>query len=210
MSSPNCRINLLHFEARALRMRTITRVIRPLKESQQMDGTWRAAPDLSRWVQLSSAGVPQQSITPSYGEPGTILVCSEWWAPSVKTPGKVLYRSDRHHASERVIWNPPSRLRPEDARFTMRVLDVSLKRLHDISDNEARETGAVFAEGLGWRHSFGQCRLTPRASFETAWQQEGARPSWSKNPWVWSIEVRPQRIKFPLNHHPIQRAHREA
>lgn len=84
------------------------------------------------------------------------------------------------------------------SRIQLRIIDVRVERLQDISEEDAREEGV---------HQYGdssykiytptdrfRCRHA-RESFESLWESINAKRGygWNENPWVWVIEF--ERIK---------------
>lgn len=68
------------------------------------------------------------------------------------------------------------------SRLSLRVLDVRVQRLQEISEEEARAEGVV---PLQMDHgSFLPC-------FEGLWDSHNKRHPWSSNPWVWAATVEP-------------------
>ena len=101
------------------------------------------------------------------------LTPSEWARYSVRkfphraTPGRFMYRSL--------------------ARITLKVLDVKVERVRDISEGDAEKEGLLpcgsFALGA-------DLELTAYERFLRLWDKINARRgySWELNPWVWVIE----------------------
>jgi len=90
---------------------------------------------------------------------------------------------------QRVRWRPSIHMPKELARIWLRVTDVRIERLRDITDE-----GAV-REGLykGWRlYGRGSAAITARQAFMWLWEtitrKAPAAESWACNPLVWVIE----------------------
>lgn len=89
---------------------------------------------------------------------------------------------------------------PKDAaRIWLRITDVRVERLQDISDKDAMREGIKSIDhGAHWKNyvkneisSF----VCPSHSFESLWQSINGEDSWKANPWVWVIEF--ERIEKP-------------
>jgi hypothetical protein len=85
------------------------------------------------------------------------------------------------------------------SRITLRITDVRVERLQDISDADARAEGVVsrrISTGdarTGCRDAFGlACDDNAWASsavqaYQALWEQINGPGSWDANPWVWVI-----------------------
>lgn len=129
---------------------------------------------------------------------GDILYVRETWAQAEN--GCYLYKADsksgvfarenggKLHCTR---WRPSIHMPKEEARIWLKVTDVRIERLRDIT-----EEGAV-KEGLykGWRlHGMGSLANTARQAFMWLWEtitrKAPAAESWACNPWVWVIEFK--------------------
>lgn len=159
--------------------------------------------------------------------PGDILYVRETWTEEC---GKYYYRSDydsdyldpcetlsggypascRNHpgcygctaTSMRIHWHPSIHMPKEAARIWLRVVDVQLERLQDISNDEAIAKGA---QGIECNHvNADSCGCTdcmntgwiepPIVGFMQIWdgtikKSELDLYGWEANPWVWVIEL---------------------
>lgn len=158
--------------------------------------------------------------------PGDILYVRETWTEEC---GKYYYRSDydsdyldpcetlsggypascRNHpgcygctaTSMRIHWHPSIHMPKEAARIWLRVVDVQLERLQDISNDEAIAEGA---QGIECNHvNADSCGCTdcmntgwiepPIVGFMQIWdgtikKSELDLYGWKADPWVWVIE----------------------
>lgn len=92
-------------------------------------------------------------------------------------------------------WKPSIHMPKEAARIFLKVTNVRVERLQDISEEDAIAEGiASFNHGFGgsprgvwyrdYKHLSHNCR--PRDSFRTLWQSiNGKKHPWDTNPWVW-------------------------
>lgn len=95
--------------------------------------------------------------------------------------GCYIYKADCLDPS-RVCWRPSIHMPREAARLYLRVTDVRVERLQDITDEDAKKEGCT-AHG-------GNLALD---EFEEVWHRtlkpaDRALYSWDANPWVWVIE----------------------
>lgn len=151
--------------------------------------------------------------------PGDILYVRETWTEEC---GKYYYRSDydsdyldpcetlsggypascRNHpgcygctaTSMRIHWHPSIHMPKEAARIWLRVVDVQLERLQDITENGAKAEGAI--DNRGFIHSpeneYNRIH-TAREHFAEIWnstikKSDIDRYGWKANPWVWVIK----------------------
>ncbi len=130
-----------------------------------------------------------------YGAPGDRLYVRETWRESGamqrgdgKIPkehpgtGEVLYRADGEHTGP---WRPGIHMPRWASRLSLRVEEVLVERVQDITREDA------LAEGAGdddccWRAVYGS---RPRERFAKLWNSiNGARGyGWESNCWVWVV-----------------------
>jgi len=70
------------------------------------------------------------------------------------------------------------------ARTFVRITDIRVEQLHDISEQDALNDG-------GWKYSDCPVHKDPIRSFEQLWQSINGQDSWQANPWVWVISWEP-------------------
>lgn len=112
-----------------------------------------------------------------------------------------------------VPWRPSIHMPKEACRLFLKVTDVRVERLQDISEADAIAEGGIFTDngicaswpqntskeqakatgGLnaGWSH-IGEtlpdkCLRSARSSFGNLWEKINGPESWEANPWVWVI-----------------------
>lgn len=123
---------------------------------------------------------------PCQYQPGDILYVRETWARSMA--GTYLYKAtDTPIILDR--WRPSIHMPKEAARLFLRVTDVRVERLQDIT------SGQIDAEGCKeWAYSAKTGELLPSGPsfFRINWDST-IKPSdlplygWDANPWVWVI-----------------------
>lgn len=136
---------------------------------------------------------------PSYAA-GDILYVRETWCDDRQfthedTPGKYFYKASE---SNNFKWRPSIHMPKEAARIFLRVKDVRVERLQDITSVGAWKEG-VGENCIGLSACGGGCD-TCRANtdnhifmFNALWnstikKQDLDKYGWNANPWVWVIE----------------------
>lgn len=147
-----------------------------------------------------------QYAKPPY-QPGDILYVRETFYEDVDC---ILYKADnekltgyRNMRGEDIVvkWRPSIHMPKEAARIWLRVTDVRVERLHDITEDGALREGAQGVRcdhvALG-EHGCTDCMNTgwiepPQVEFMQIWdstvkKSDFDRYGWGANPWVWVIE----------------------
>lgn len=93
-------------------------------------------------------------------------------------------------------WQSPYFMPREAARIFLKVTDVKVERLQDITDEDAKAEGIENCYGA-WRDYLedGSWVMGVRYSFSTLWdstikKQDLERYGWKTNPWVWVIDFK--------------------
>lgn len=141
-----------------------------------------------------------------YGKRGTYLYVRECWALDRLTD-RVVYRATKPGISMVKRWKPSIHMRREHSRITLKITDIRLERVRDISEEDARAEGIRFLERDKY-HSQDFCGVDrenydiygPNAytSFMRLWDSINGKPrkngvdiSWYANPYVWAITFKP-------------------
>jgi hypothetical protein len=159
----------------------------------------------------------QGKITPPY-QPGDILYVRETWHKYIKRVGKgescrfaefYGYRASVANSEDAdEPWRPSIHMPKEAARIWLKVTDVRVERLQDITYNGALREGAQGIRcdhvALG-EHGCTDCMNTgwiepPVVEFMQIWDSTIKKSDldcygWNANPWVWVIEF--ERCKKP-------------
>ena len=124
-----------------------------------------------------------QYAKPPY-QPGDILYVRETWK---KAPNGYYYYEDwqRDDIADVTKWKPSIHMPKEAARIWLKVTDVKVERLQEITEVQAQ------AEGCNSGLLTGAC--TARGQFEDLWnttikKSDLDRYGWNANSWVWVIE----------------------
>ena len=119
---------------------------------------------------------------------GDVLWVRETW--SRMETGQYLYKADNEKPISYLGWRPSIHMPREAARIFLRVTDVRVERLQDITPDQ------IDAEGCKeWAYSATTGELLPSGPlwFKIAWDstvkaKNMSTYSWDANPWVWVIE----------------------
>lgn len=122
--------------------------------------------------------------------PGDILYVRETWHKGLE---RYIYRANysdtekfyRDGKEIEMKWHPSIHMPKEAARIWLKVTDVRVERLQEITETQAQ------SEGCNSGLLTGAC--TARGQFEDLWnstikKSDLARYGWNANPWVWVIE----------------------
>lgn len=141
-----------------------------------------------------------QYVKPPYGyAPGDILYVRETWK---KAPNGYYYYEDwqRNDIADVTKWKPSIHMPKEAARIWLKVMDVRVERLQDITPKDAENEGVgnLFYEDIGYSEKNYGTEVDPEygiAKEQFAWLWESTikksdidRYGWLANPWVWVIE----------------------
>lgn len=142
-----------------------------------------------------------QYVKPPYGyAPGDILYVRETWK---KAPNGYYYYEDwqRNDIADVTKWKPSIHMPKEAARIWLKVTDVRVERLNEITVDGALREGA---QGIRCDHvALGEYGCTdcmntgwiepPQVEFMQIWdstikKSDLDRYGWDANPWVWVIK----------------------
>lgn len=140
-----------------------------------------------------------------YGQPGTILWVRETWCDA-GVFGYAYKATDTLPVSAKNGWRPAIYMPRKAARLFLKVKNIRVKRLQDITEEDARAEGMRAINGFLLEHSSKWCRYTVMAAetqgrerpivaddiggFAYIWDRINAKKGygWRTNPWVWVIE----------------------
>lgn len=133
-------------------------------------------------------------------QPGDILYVRETWSEGYEE-GTYIYRASDKLAdlptfkeSSKLIYHPSIHMPKEATRIWLRVTDVGVERLQEITKDGAKAEGAI--DNRGFIHSPENeydCIHTAQEHFIKIWNSTIKKSDldsygWSANPWVWVIE----------------------
>jgi len=143
-----------------------------------------------------------------YGETGDILYIRETYK---KIGDEIVFKADQLQigtpAKEADKWKPSLFMPKEIAKRWLKIVDINIERLHQISDADAVCEGICVLNGTPFidKHFPDYTEAVkkwcdgpangqpphlppPRDRFRALWESINGRDSWEINPWVWRIE----------------------
>lgn len=149
---------------------------------------------------INEYGGSVQYVKPPYGyAPGDILYVRETWHKGLE---RYIYRADYSNTEKfyrggkeiEMKWNPSIHMPKEAARIWLKVTDVRVERLHEITEDGAKAEGAIDNRGFIHSPENEYDRIhTAREHFIKIWNGTIKKSDlncygWDANPWVWVIE----------------------
>jgi hypothetical protein len=137
-----------------------------------------------------------------FGQVGDVLWVRETFGTG-KESGKTYYKANAGNFNMLVDKWKPSIFMPKDAaRIWLKITNIKIERLHDISEKDAilegveKEFSILFNE---WRfkdyYNVKSDWRSAVSSFQSLWANINGINSWNSNPFVWVIEF--ERIEKP-------------
>jgi hypothetical protein len=167
-------------------------------ESQPGPSTFGAVWDHQDIVNGGDAG-----LRCPYGAPGDTLWVREAWASPCSTRELrdgvtacgITYRTGHEEAPGAgprvdVKWRPSIHMPRWASRITLRITDIRVERLQDISEDDAKAEG-VKPLDYAAHHVAAGCGA--RIAFEQIWTTINGSGAWEANPWVWVVSF--ERVK---------------
>ena len=130
-------------------------------------------------------------------QPEDILYVRETWH---KDKYRYIYRADyqdtekfyRNGKEVKIKWKPSIRMPKEAARIWLKVTDVRVERLQEITEDGAKAEGANFKNGknVGFEEKMNRTAIERFAEIwnSTIKKADLDRYGWDASPWVWVIE----------------------
>jgi hypothetical protein len=167
--------------------KTVTR--RVAKHS--FDNLYKSACYYGKWNETYGKTPPEYLVEwyikiaarPKYAV-GDILYVRETWA---KAKNGYFYKEvwEKDDIADITKWKPSIHMPKEAARILLRIADVRVERLQDITEEQAKAEGiCVITNNSGYMH---------RSKFASLWnstvpKKDLDRYGWKANPWVWVYE----------------------
>lgn len=132
-----------------------------------------------------------------YGSPGDILWVRESFTFNPIGKTDYLYKADSL-VPKFIKWKPSIHMPKEACRLFLKVTNVRVERLLEISEEDARKEGVkhLIPRWKDYTNEKGFC-YNAFSSFKTLWIKINGIESYTSNPWVWVIEF--ERIEKPDN-----------
>jgi hypothetical protein len=156
--------------------------------------------------------VETKNIKCPYGQIGDVLWVRETFYKPVDFPFETqIYIYKEQIISKNIInaneikWKPSIFMIKEACRLFLKIKDIRVERLRDISENDAVSEGVMPVDKKisgelnlyadYFRNTTGY--VMPQSSFRSLWKSINGEESWEANPWVWVIEF--ERIEKPID-----------
>lgn len=133
--------------------------------------------------------------------PGDVLYIRETW---MDYAGLTMYKADCDIYRLDSLnfagfgWKPSIHMPKEAARIWLKVMNVRVERLQEITDEQAKREGIQYDEcptGFTWKQEtdMHNCYTTPIGAMQALWnstikKSDLDRYGWDASPWVWVIE----------------------
>ena len=155
----------------------------------------------------------------NYGQVGNLLWVRETWQQECierenelgkgwRATGNYLYKADGCSLPKTSFsfgkWKPSIFMPREACRIELRITDIKVERLQNISEEDARREGVKydlsleFNQYLNYEKGIYQCQ-TAVESFRSLWSEINGQKSWEENPFVWVITF--ERTEMPSKHY---------
>lgn len=123
---------------------------------------------------------------------GDILYVRETWCKGFWMNEKERYYYKADDNDFHCVWHPSIHMPKEAARIWLKVKDVRVERLQDITEDGAKAEGANWKNGknVGWEEKMNRTAIERFAEIwnSTIKKSDRDRYGWNANPWVWVIE----------------------
>jgi hypothetical protein len=123
---------------------------------------------------------------------GDILYVRETWCKGSWMNEKERYYYKADDNDFHCVWHPSIHMPKEAARIWLKVKDVRVERLQDITEDGAKAEGANWKNGknVGWEEKMNRTAIERFAEIwnSTIKKSDIDRYGWDANPWVWVIE----------------------
>ncbi|MES2457221.1 MAG: hypothetical protein V4594_16825 [Bacteroidota bacterium] len=102
-------------------------------------------------------------------------------------------------------WKPSIHMPKEACRLFLKVTNVRVEKLHEISTSDAKAEGVAHVIdkitgycGYNYLHGGYNLMTTPYHGFKSLWKKINGEESWNENPWVWviSFEITDKPLNF--------------
>lgn len=154
------------------------------------------------WIRCRECGNdPEYSnegtnISHHYDQPyqtGDILWVRETWSEGYEDGTYIYKASDKladlptFKESSKLIYHPSIHMPKEAARIFLKVTDVRVERLQDITEEQARKEGCYYGPLF---EGGNDDEIAARSQFVRLWNStvKNDLQKWHANPWVWVIE----------------------
>ncbi|MBP6386376.1 MAG: hypothetical protein KA327_07100 [Pseudarcicella sp.] len=89
-------------------------------------------------------------------------------------------------------WKPSLFMQKDACRLWLKVVNVRIEKLHQITDEDARSEGVEYSTEFGYKlyskNDFFSKHLSASDSYMSLWEKINGEGSWKSNPWVFVYE----------------------
>ena len=127
-----------------------------------------------------------------YGKPGDLLWVRETFSPCLKN--SVVYKADGQGVGEfgidEIIWKSPRFMPRKYSRLTLKITDIRVERVQDISEHDAIAEGVTLLQSCtsGYLPLVDNINNAYIRGYANLWNKINGVESWNQNPWVWAIK----------------------
>lgn len=135
-----------------------------------------------------------------YGNIGDVLWVRETYCKLYESLDLYYFKDDKSFDHKKAKWKPSIHMPKAACRLFLRIKDVRVERLQDITNEDALAEGVKeiekdeayfdYMKGAG-------TYVRPIGSFFSLWRSINGEKSYDANPWVWVIEF--ERIEKPID-----------
>lgn len=139
---------------------------------------------------------------------GDVIWVRETWQYSDDLENPYLYKqkyNDEHlpEYHNRVKWKPSIFMPKEACRIFLKVKNVRVEKLQDISEQDAIFEGIFVGDGLEQYKNYGKgykWKNSAIDSFYSLWESINGKESWDENPYVWVYDFEiTDKLEFKTN-----------
>lgn len=134
-----------------------------------------------------------------YGQVGDVLWVREKWQHNRIPSGSpyFYYADESNYDREHSKWKPSIHMPKDACRLFLKINNIRVERLQDISEEDAYKEGCDKKLGHKFNISCGESLedVPHRFIFSELWKSINGKESWDANPLVWVIEF--ERIEKP-------------
>lgn len=138
-----------------------------------------------------------------YGQPGDVLWVKETFLIEKSIEDKIHYeyKSDYSETmADDVCWKPSIFMPKEASRLKLKVTDIRVERVQDITEEDAIAEGVEYVDNQRVEGEEDLCRIyldymdnesilmSAKSSYKSLWSKINGKDSWKSNPWVWVVE----------------------
>ena len=181
-----------------------TQTRREIKQANGWDHNWR--PTLIKEEHID--GIPRYEMRCGtqyslpwfkcpYGQPGDVLWVRESYSKDYFdfNGGNHAYKADWNKTDAEYVsepkWKPSIHMPKAACRLFLRITNVRVERLQNISEEDAIAEG-IGKDNAGWwkdyTHPDSAGYMVAKNSFRSLWHSINGEQSWNDNPWVWVVE----------------------